>query len=105
MKIGDTIEIRAPKAAMQYSTSYAKHIGMIADDTGVTPIYQLIRVICDDKDDSAWIDLLYADNTEDILLRDELDGFAKMFPDTFRVQYELSKLAECWSGHRGSMDF
>jgi NAD(P)H-flavin reductase len=47
MKIGDTIEIRAPKAAMQYSRSYAKHIGMIAHGTGVTPIYQLIRAICD----------------------------------------------------------
>lgn len=60
---------------------------MIADGTGVARIYLLIRTICDDKDDSAWIDLLYADNTEeDILLRDELVGFAKMFPDTFRVQ-------------------
>lgn len=102
MKVGDTIDIRGPKGAMQYNRSYAKHIGMIAGGTGITPMYQLIRAICDDKADSTRIDLLYANNTEeDILLRVELDNFAARFPDKFRVQYVLSKPAENWVGHRG----
>ncbi|KAJ5673277.1 Cytochrome b5 [Penicillium longicatenatum] len=102
MKIGDMIEIRGPKGAMQYTTSYAKHIGMIAGGTGITPMYQLIRAICDEETDSTQISLLYANNTEeDILLRQELDAFAKKYPNKFQVQYVLSQAAEGWKGHRG----
>lgn len=102
MQIGDTIEIRGPKGAMQYSTSYAKHIGMIAGGTGITPMYQLIRAICDDKSDTTKMSLLYANNTEeDILLRNELDTFARENPDKFSVQYVLSQAGEDWTGHRG----
>jgi cytochrome-b5 reductase len=102
MEIGDTIEIRGPKGAMQYSTSYAKNIGMIAGGTGITPMYQLIRAICDDKEDTTKMTLLYANNTEeDILLRKELDDFARENPDKFSVQYVLSQAGEDWTGHRG----
>ncbi|CAG8101439.1 unnamed protein product [Penicillium nalgiovense] len=102
MNIGDTIEIRGPKGAMQYTTSYANHIGMIAGGTGITPMYQLIRAICDDKADTTKISLLYANNTEqDILLRKELDDFASENPHRFSVQYVLSQAGEDWTGHRG----
>ncbi|KAJ5476075.1 Cytochrome b5 [Penicillium sp. IBT 31633x] len=102
MQIGDTIEIRGPKGAMQYTTSYANHIGMIAGGTGITPMYQLIRAICDDKADTTKMSLLYANNTEeDILLRDELDTFARENPEKFSVQYVLSQAGEDWTGYRG----
>ncbi|KAJ5567038.1 Cytochrome b5 [Penicillium sp. DV-2018c] len=102
MEIGDSIEIRGPKGAMQYSTSYAKHIGMIAGGTGITPMYQLIRAICDDKEDTTKMTLLYANNTEeDILLRKELDDFARENPDKFSVQYVLAQAGDNWTGHRG----
>ncbi|KAJ5757141.1 Cytochrome b5 [Penicillium nucicola] len=102
MQIGDTIEIRGPKGAMQYTTSYANQIGMIAGGTGITPMYQLIRAICDDKSDTTKMSLLYANNTEeDILLRKELDTFARENPDKFSVQYVLSQAGSEWVGHRG----
>ncbi|OQE43153.1 hypothetical protein PENCOP_c003G01048 [Penicillium coprophilum] len=102
MNIGETIEIRGPKGAMQYTTSYANHIGMIAGGTGITPMYQLIRAICDDKADTTKMSLLYANNTEeDILLRKELDDFARENPHKFSVQYVLSQAGEDWTGHRG----
>jgi cytochrome-b5 reductase len=102
MQIGDMIEIRGPKGAMQYSTSYAEHIGMIAGGTGITPMYQLIRAICDDETDSTQMSLLYANNTEeDILLRKELDDFAMRFPEKFQVQYVLSQAGDGWQGHKG----
>lgn len=102
MKIGDAIEIRGPKSAMQYSTSYTKHIGMIAGGTGITPMYQLIPAICDDESDPTKISLLYAINTEeDILLRHELDDFARHYPNKSQIQYILSQAAEDWTGHRG----
>ena len=102
MKVGDMIEIRGPKGAMQYSSSYAKHIGMIAGGTGITPMYQLIRAICEDESDLSKISLLYANNTEeDILMRKELDEFAKKHPHKFQVQYVLSQATDTWTGHRG----
>ncbi|PKS06185.1 hypothetical protein jhhlp_007502 [Lomentospora prolificans] len=102
MKIGETIDIRGPKGAMQYSNKYAKHIGMIAGGTGITPMYQLIRAICADESDNTKISLLYANNTEnDILLREELDGFALQCPEKFQVQYVLGKASEDWKGPTG----
>ncbi|KAK4031513.1 NADH-cytochrome b-5 reductase [Parachaetomium inaequale] len=102
MALGDTIEIRGPKGAMQYSRQYARHIGMIAGGTGITPMYQLIRAICDDEHDTTQVSLLYANNTEaDILLRDELDAFAAKCPHKFKLQYVLGHADDTWTGHRG----
>lgn len=103
MQIGDQIEIRGPKGAMQYvPNQYAKEIGMIAGGTGITPMYQLIRAICEDESDKTKISLLYANNTEaDILLRQELDGFVKAFPEKLSVQYVLSQPDETWTGLKG----
>lgn len=102
MEIGDTIEIRGPKGAMQYSTAYAKHIGMIAGGTGITPMYQLIRAICEDESDNTKISLLYANNTEeDILLKEELDNFTRKCPNKFQVNYVLSRPSDSWTGLRG----
>lgn len=102
MTVGQTIEIRGPKGAMQYSRQYARRIGMVAGGTGITPMYQLIRAICEDPNDTTQVCLLYANNTEeDILLRKELDAFAQQFPDKFRVQYVLSHAGDNWTGYRG----
>lgn len=102
MKEGDSIEIRGPKGAMQYSRQYAKRINMIAGGTGITPMYQLIRAICDDPADTTQISLLYANNTErDILLREELETFAKKCPGKLQMQYVLSKPRDDWKGYRG----
>ncbi|KNG82793.1 putative cytochrome B5 [Aspergillus nomiae NRRL 13137] len=102
MNVGESIEIRGPKGAMQYSRQYAKHIGMIAGGTGITPMYQLIRAICEDDADKTQVSLLYANNTEeDILLRTELDDFATRHPEKFQVQYVLSQPGETWQGYRG----
>ncbi|KAJ9150503.1 Cytochrome b5 [Coniochaeta hoffmannii] len=102
MQVGQTIEIRGPKGAMQYSKTYAKHIGMIAGGTGITPMYQLIRAICADESDKTKISLVYANNTEeDILLRDELDNFVQQCPDKFRVHYVLTKPPQGWTGSSG----
>lgn len=102
LPVGSTIDIRGPKGAMKYSTQYAQRIGMIAGGTGITPMYQLIRAICEDQADKTQVSLLYANNTEaDILLREELEGFANRFPAKFRLRYVLSRPAEGWKGDRG----
>ncbi|KAK3337659.1 hypothetical protein B0T19DRAFT_455548 [Cercophora scortea] len=103
MPIGSTIDMRGPKGAMQYvPNAYAKQIGMIAGGTGITPMFQLIRAICDDDEDNTQLSLIYANNTEDdILLRDELDGYVERCPEKFRVHYVLGKAPEGWAGSSG----
>ncbi|KAK4183951.1 hypothetical protein QBC35DRAFT_535336 [Podospora australis] len=103
MKVGETIDIRGPKGAMQYKPlSYAKHIGMIAGGTGITPMFQMIRAIVEDDTDTTTLSLLYASNTEnDILLREELDGYALRCPEKFRVQYVLAHPDQEWAGLSG----
>lgn len=102
MKIGQMIDIRGPKGAMQYSRTYSKHIGMVAGGTGITPMYQLIRAICADESDDTKVSLLYANNNEeDILLKEELDGFAMQCPEKFQVHYVLAKPPPEWRGSSG----
>lgn len=102
MEVGDEIEIRGPKSAMQYSRTYATHIGMIAGGTGITPMYQLIRAICEDEVDNTQVSLLYASNSEeDILLREELDAFAAKNPHKFKFQHVLARPKDSWKGLKG----
>lgn len=71
-------------------------------NTPFTPVYQLIRAICEDESDNTQINLLYANNTaEDILLREELDAFAIQCPEKFNVQYVLAKPPGGWIGEAG----
>lgn len=65
-------------------------------------MYQLIRAICADDSDNTQVNLIYANNTEeDILMKEELDGFALQCPEKFKVHYVLSKAPEGWSGETG----
>lgn len=103
MQVGETIDIRGPKGAMQYKPlEYAKHIGMVAGGTGITPMFQMIRAICEDESDTTKMSLLYANNTEaDILLREELDGYVKQCPQKLSVHYILARPSEGWAGSTG----
>jgi cytochrome-b5 reductase len=65
-------------------------------------VFQLIRAICADDSDHTQISLLYANNTEeDILLREELDGFVLQCPEKIMVQYVLAKPPGGWTGEAG----
>ncbi|KAL3458631.1 hypothetical protein BJX64DRAFT_301836 [Aspergillus heterothallicus] len=102
MKPGETIEMRGPKGAMTYSSKYAQTIGMIAGGTGITPMYQVIRAICEDEADPTRVSLLYANNTEaDILMREQLESLAKKFPQKLEVRHVLSHAGDDWKGYKG----
>ena len=102
MEVGDQIDIRGPKGSMKYHKDLCRNIGMIAGGTGITPMYQLIRAICEDDSDNTNVSLIYANQTEDdILLRRELDGFAAKCPHKFRVWYVLSTAPEGWQYSTG----
>jgi cytochrome-b5 reductase len=97
LKVGDEVLFRGPKGAMKYKKGYAKKIGMVAGGTGITPHYQLIRSICEDRYDTTEVSLVYANRTEDdILLRSELDAWAKAYPKNLKVHYMLDNPPEGW---------
>lgn len=99
---GDEVLFRGPKGAMKYRPGLCKKIGMVAGGTGITPMYQVIRAICEDERDTTEVSLIYANRTEeDILLREELDTFARRYPKNFRVYYMLDKPPVGWTGGSG----
>lgn len=98
LEVGDEVLFRGPKGAMRYTRGLAKKIGMVAGGTGITPMFQVIRAICEDDRDLTEISLIYANRTEqDILLRQELDRFARRYPKQFKVFYLLDQPPKDWS--------
>ena len=102
LQVGDETEFRGPKGAMRYRKGWANSIGMIAGGTGITPMYQLIRAICEDDTDTTQVSLVYANRSEeDILLREELERFARQYPKNFKFWFMLDHPAEDWKYGRG----
>ncbi|KAF7193931.1 NADH-cytochrome b5 reductase 1 [Pseudocercospora fuligena] len=105
LQIGDQVEFRGPKGAMRYRKGLAKKIGMIVGGTGVTPMYQLIRAICEDKTDETQVQLICANRTpSDILLQTQLDRYQKMAPGKFDVLYIVDQSEPGWKGKVGRVD-
>lgn len=97
LQVGDEVLFRGPKGAMRYTRGLAKKIGMVAGGTGITPMFQVIRAICEDDRDLTQVSLIYANRSEqDILLRKELDTFARRYPKQFKVFYLLDKPPADW---------
>jgi cytochrome-b5 reductase len=105
LEIGEQVPFRGPKGAMKYTKDIVRHIGMVAGGTGITPMYQLIRAICENDTDTTQISLVYANRSEaDILLREELDSFARRYPANFKVWYMLDTAPEDWAYGTGFVD-
>lgn len=98
LKVGDEVLFRGPKGAMRYQAGHCKKIGMIAGGTGLTPMYQLIRAICEHESDTTEVSLILANQTEDdILMRKELETFARRYPKNFKLWYMLDRPSEGWA--------
>jgi cytochrome-b5 reductase len=102
LQVGDRVLFRGPKGAMKYRKGLCQRIGMIAGGTGITPMYQLIRAICEDETDTTEISLVYANRTEeDILLRAELEKFARRYPKNLKIWYMLDQPPQKWKYGKG----
>ena len=106
MKIGQTLKVKGPKGAMVYTPNLVKRFGMIAGGTGITPMLQIIRAVIRGRpknggNDTTEVDLIFANvNSEDILLKEDLDALAKE-DNGFRVHYVLNNPPEKWEGGVG----
>ncbi|KAI0129936.1 oxidoreductase NAD-binding domain-containing protein [Xylariales sp. AK1849] len=102
LDVGDEVEFRGPQGAMRYRPGLCKRIGMVAGGTGITPMYQLIRAICENERDTTEVSLIFANRTEaDILLRDELEAMARRYPRNLKLFYLLDQPSANWSHGSG----
>lgn len=118
LSIGDTMDMKGPKGHLTYlgqgkftvkqmrkplSERKAKHFGMIAGGTGITPCLQVIHAILrDSKDTSTTVSLIFANQTEgDILVRDELETIVREHPDRFKLHYTLDTPPSEWKYSTG----
>ncbi|KAJ0987171.1 hypothetical protein J5N97_005527 [Dioscorea zingiberensis] len=104
LSIGSTLEIKGPIGHIEYTgrgnfvvngkPKFARRLAMIAGGTGITPVYQVIQAVLQDRqDDHTEMHLVYANRTEDdILLREELDCWAREYPEQFKVWYVVSEV-------------
>lgn len=105
LNIGDSVDMRGPKGAMKYRKGLCRELGMVAGGTGITPMFQLIRAICENPGDNTKVTLVYSSRSEpDIMLKKELDEFAKASPEKFRIWYMLDEPSAGWTGGTGHFD-
>lgn len=102
---GDKVDIRGPKGAMRYRKGMSKELGMVGGGTGITPLFQIIRAICEDETDNTKISLVYANRSEaDIMLRKRLDSFSEASNGQFKVYYMIDKPPAGWQYGKGHID-
>ncbi|GMI82891.1 NITRATE REDUCTASE 2, CHLORATE RESISTANT 3, ARABIDOPSIS NITRATE REDUCTASE 2, NITRATE REDUCTASE [Hibiscus trionum] len=105
--LGSLLDIKGPLGHIEYTgrgnfsvggkPKFAKKLAMLAGGTGITPIYQVIQAILKDPEDKTEMFVVYANRTEDdILLKEELDGWAKK-TDRLKVWYVVQEsIREGW---------
>jgi nitrate reductase (NAD(P)H) len=100
LEIGSTLRVKGPEGHLHYQARgiltvhghpiRVRRISMIAGGTGITPMYQLIKAILDDPDDTTELALVYSNHTlNDILLKGELDELAQQHHN-FKLWYTVS---------------
>uniref|UniRef100_A0A671NCH0 NADH-cytochrome b5 reductase n=1 Tax=Sinocyclocheilus anshuiensis TaxID=1608454 RepID=A0A671NCH0_9TELE len=118
LRIGDTIDFRGPSGLLVYKgrgsfairpdkksdpvIKTAKHVGMIAGGTGITPMLQIIQAIMKDPKDETVCYLLFANQTEkDILLRPELEEIMANHLTRFKLWFTVDRAPDGWKYSQG----
>jgi nitrate reductase (NAD(P)H) len=101
MPIGSSLDIKGPLGHIEYTGrgnfmvhgkhKFAKRLAMLAGGSGITPIYQVVQAILKDPEDLTEMHVVYANRSEDdILLREEMDSWAKKH-ERFKVWYVVQE--------------
>jgi len=79
-----------------------KRLFMICGGSGITPIFQVLRAVMQDKHDATTCVVLDGNRlAEDILCKEELDVFASENVDRLKLVHTLTQPPEGWTGLRG----
>ncbi|PTB68177.1 ferredoxin reductase-like protein [Trichoderma citrinoviride] len=104
LNVGDEVHIRGPRGGVRYSQHLYKKLGMVAGRTGITPMFQIIRAVCESDRDTTQISLIYANRAEeDTILGQELDAFAMRYRRILEVYYILESHSPEWTFGSGSV--
>ncbi|PYI21518.1 hypothetical protein BO86DRAFT_439044 [Aspergillus japonicus CBS 114.51] len=113
LPLGSAIDCKGPTGRFEYlghgkvlvsgKERSVRSFKMICGGTGITPVFQVLRAVMQDKADPTTCVVLNGNRQEeDILCRAELDAFAAM-DDTNKCQiiHTLTKAPDSWTGRRG----
>jgi nitrate reductase (NAD(P)H) len=90
------------RCAVNGKERQVKRFFMICGGSGITPIFQVLRAVMQDKEDPTTCVVLDGNRLEeDILCREELDRFARENGERCNVLHTLTKGGENWEGLRG----
>lgn len=101
LPLDSVLDVKGPLGHIEYTgrgnflvhgkPMFAKKLAMVAGGTGITPIYQVVQAILKDAEDETEMYVVYANHAEDdILLREELDAWAKKH-DKLEVWYVVKE--------------
>lgn len=115
LPLDSVVEFKGPIGKFEYRSPGVAVIGgnqravssfrMICGGSGVTPILQVLRAVMRDAADATPCVVLDGNRLEeDILCREDLDGFAAANTDRCTLVHSLTKPSEDWTGRRGRID-
>ncbi|GBG83201.1 hypothetical protein CBR_g36815 [Chara braunii] len=104
LRIGDLILVKGPIGNLKFfgrgwlqrqqmgTPLHFRRLSMVAGGTGITPIYQVIKSVLQDSDDSTEMALVYASHSvDDILLRKQLEQWAITYSAQFKLWFTVNR--------------
>ncbi|XRM41163.1 hypothetical protein ABZX51_004453 [Aspergillus tubingensis] len=112
LALGSEIDCKGPTGRFEYLgngkimvSGKERHVNsfkMICGGTGITPVFQVLRAVIQDKQDPTSCVVLDGNRQEeDILCRDELDAYEALDSKKCKVVHTLTKAPDSWTGRRG----
>jgi nitrate reductase (NAD(P)H) len=112
LPLGSVVDCKGPTGRFEYlgdgrvlisgKERHVRSFKMICGGTGITPIYQVLRAVIQDRQDPTSCVVLNGNRQEeDILCRSGLDSFATSDSKRCNIIHTLSKAADSWTGRRG----
>lgn len=102
LKPGDTLSFKGPLPKYEIKPNMHKKIALLAGGTGITPMFQVMREILENKADKTKLSLYYASiSPDDILLKKEIDDYIAAHKDQLDVTYFVDKPDKSWKGETG----
>ncbi|OJJ73638.1 hypothetical protein ASPBRDRAFT_121454 [Aspergillus brasiliensis CBS 101740] len=112
LALGSEIDCKGPTGRFEYLgngnimvSGKERHVSsfkMICGGTGITPIFQVLRAVMQDKQDPTSCVVLDGNRQEeDILCRAELDTYEALDSKKCKVVHTLTKAPDSWTGRRG----
>ena len=109
---GSLVEIKGPigkftylgkgKISLNGKERSVQSFRMICCGSGITPIFQILRAVMQDPEDTTTCVVLDGNRKEDdILCKDDLDAFAAADSRKCSIVYTLTNASSSWAGVRG----